>query len=397
MGKATQQASWEDRDQFEDESIVENEDDIHVAEEDFSRLLIAPTDWTVGTIYDLIGKQIQLNPEYQRRNVWQVKAKSQFIESLLLGIPIPQILLASKAGQKNAFLVLDGKQRLTTIKEFLDGAYTDGREFKLRDLRVLKQLNDMSWSSLKKDPEWSGRILNESLRTSVLRGWENESILYEIFYRLNSGSVKLSPMELRMSLLPGGFLKFIISWTENIGPIHKLLRKRQPDARMSDVELSIRYLAFQDANLEYAGDLKQFLDEFCKRRNSEFSSDSFASDRYRGALEIMNSAIDIGFVEFGDRDFCRKYVSGTYESRFNRAIFDVLVGSLSDSAVRDWVRLNPGSIKRLFEEVCSSSPEFIQAIETTTKSTTSTRNRFSIWYDALSRVAGLHLDMPKVK
>ena len=102
--------SWEDRDQFEDETTTENEEDIQVAAQDFERLLIAPSDWTVSTIYDLIGKQLQLDPAYQRRNVWQVKAKSQFIESLLLGIPIPQILLASKAGQKNSFLVLDGKQ-----------------------------------------------------------------------------------------------------------------------------------------------------------------------------------------------------------------------------------------------------------------------------------------------
>lgn len=71
----------------------------------------------------------------------------------------------------------------------------------------------------------------------MLKGLKNESVLYEIFYRLNSGRVKLSPTELRMSLLPGDFMKFIISWTESIGPIHHLRRKRQPDARMSDVEL----------------------------------------------------------------------------------------------------------------------------------------------------------------
>lgn len=104
------------RDQFEDEATAENEDDIRVAAQDFERLLIAPGDWTVSTIYDLIGKLLQLDPAYHRRNVWQVKAKSQFIESLLFGIPIPQILIASKEGQKNSFLVLDGKQRLSTIK-----------------------------------------------------------------------------------------------------------------------------------------------------------------------------------------------------------------------------------------------------------------------------------------
>lgn len=116
MTVADSEIPWDDRDEFENDAAVENEEDIQVAAAEFDRLLIAPSDWTVSTIYELIGKQLQLDPAYQRRNVWQSRAKSQFIESLLLGIPIPQILLASKAGQKNAFLVLDGKQRLNTIK-----------------------------------------------------------------------------------------------------------------------------------------------------------------------------------------------------------------------------------------------------------------------------------------
>ena len=141
------------------------------------------SDWTVSTIYDLIGKQLQLDPAYQRRNVWQAKAKSQFIESLLLGIPIPQILLASKAGQKNSFLVLDGKQRLSTIKEFLDGRSSDGRIFKLKGLRILTSLEGMSWRDLQSNDDWADRLSNEPLRTTVLRGWENESALYEVVSR----------------------------------------------------------------------------------------------------------------------------------------------------------------------------------------------------------------------
>lgn len=122
----------------------------------------------------------------------------------------------------------------------------------------------MTWTDLQNTDDWADRLRNEPLRTTVLRGWQNESVLYEIFYRLNSGSVKLSPMELRMSLLPGDFLKFIIAWTETIGPLHRLLRKRQPDARMSDVELAIRYLAFRDQQTRYAGDLKRFWMNFAK-------------------------------------------------------------------------------------------------------------------------------------
>lgn len=388
---------WDDRDQFEDDSIAENEDDISVSTADFERLVIAPSDWTVSTIYDLIGKQLHLDPAYQRRNVWQAKAKSQFIESLLLGIPIPQILLASKAGQKNAFLVLDGKQRLSTIKEFMDGNFSDGRVFRLRGLRILTELNGLNWNDLQQDDDWSGRLRNEPLRTTVLRGWDNESVLYEIFYRLNSGSVKLSPMELRMSLLPGEFLKYIIGWTETIGPVHHLLRKRQPDSRMSDVELAIRHLAFKDQQGQYAGDLKLFLDEFCRSKNLQFSSDPHEEDRCNSRLNDMNEAINCGLDEFTEKHFCRKFTDGDYETRFNRALYDVLVGALSYEPVRQWVRDHDGAMKAVYENVCSGHPEFIRSVETTTKSPESTRNRFEIWYRAVKDLTNIEVPVPDIK
>ena len=395
--KAQLEISWEDRDQFEDDAIAENEEDIHVAAKDFDRLLIAPSDWTVSTIYGLIGKQLQLDPAYQRRNVWQVKAKSRFIESLLLGIPIPQILLASRTGQKNSFLVLDGKQRLSAIKEFLDGFYSDGKAFRLKGLRILKSLENKTWSDLQNFEDWADRLSNEPIRTTVLRGWENESVLYEIFYRLNSGSVKLSPMELRMSLLPGDFLKFIIAWTETVGPIHHLLRKRHPDARMSDVELAIRYLAFRDQKTPYTGDLKAFLDDFCRTKNEDFATTSQSETLCKEFLLEMNEAIDIGLEEFGDKYFCKKYSNGSYETRFNRAVFDVLIGALSHKKIRAWTKKNPGAMKSLYEEVCTNNSDFVKSVESTTKSPEAVRTRFGTWYDKVSQASGVALQIPDVK
>lgn len=393
----TERIDWEDRDLFEVEEAVENESDINVLPVDFERLLIAPSDWTVSTIYDLIGKQLHLDPAYQRRNVWQAKSKSQFIESLLLGIPIPQILLASKAGQKNVFLVLDGKQRLTAIKEFIDGFHADGSSFKLKGLRILTELNGNSWEDLQGEEDWADRLRNEPLRTTVMRGWDNEAVLYEIFYRLNSGSVKLSPMELRMSLLPGDFLKFIIAWTEEIGPLHHLLRKRQPDARMSDVELAIRFLAFNDQQGQYTGDLKAFLDDFCRSKNEQFSKDSEYIMQTESLLNRMNFAINVGFQEFGEKNFCRKYTGNSYESRFNRAVFDVMMWSLISDDFSIWVSRNPGSTNEMFKAVCSGSSEFVKSIESTTKSTESTRARFTIWQAAIHKATGISLRVPDIR
>ncbi|WP_081724576.1 DUF262 domain-containing protein [Asticcacaulis sp. YBE204] len=377
---------------IETQDPMEDEGETTVTGEDFSQLIIAPSDWTVQTLHSQIGKQIDLDPEFQRRNVWNSKSKSIFIESLLLGIPIPQILLSSKPNQKNNFVVLDGKQRLLTIKEFIDGKLPNGRIFKLRNLRVLKDIEGKSWKDLEDDSEWSYRLLNETIRTAVIRGWKDERVLYEIFYRLNSGSVKLSPMELRMSLHPGEFLKFIIKWTEKPKNLHKILGKKASDPRMADVELAVRFLAFNMFDGAYRGDLKAFLDETCIDFNSKFSDKTF-STAVETALESMEGAIAVGIEEFGLKKFCRKIVDGNFETRFNRAIFDVLVGSMQNSGIRKFAKDHPGELLRVFTEV-SSDNDFTRAVETTTKSTSATHLRFERWYKAVGQLTGIQLNIP---
>lgn len=394
---ADEQQDWVDRDlEFEDDDSAETSADLSLNEDQFANLLVAPADWTIETLYVQIGKQIDLDPDFQRRNVWSAKAKSRFIESLLLGIPIPQILLSARPGKKSSFLVLDGKQRLISIKEFLDGKLPNGRIFRLRDLRILTELEGKSWDEMKDDPELSGKLLNETQRTTVLRGWSDESVLYEIFYRLNSGSVKLSPMELRMSLYPGDFLKFILRWTENIGPIHHLLRKRSPDPRMADVELAVRYLAFQDDSLTYSGDLKKFLDALCEQYNSQFHN-SKCSDAIANQLSDLNASINVGISLFGENRFCRKYREGAYEPRFNRAVFDVLTYSLANDKLRAWAVANKKNFVKAFEDLSDADPEFVRSVETTTKSIDSTRLRFDRWLAAIGKASGVKLVSPNIK
>lgn len=389
-------ADYTDRDEdFESLEATEQTDDYNLSDDDFGNLVIAPADWTIGTLYDQIGKQIDLDPAFQRRNVWSPSAKSSFIESLLLGIPIPQILLSSKPGERNSFLVLDGKQRLLTIKEFLEGRLPSGRVFRLKKLRVLKEIEGACWGDLKEDPSWSQRLLNETQRTAVIRNWGDEPVLYEIFFRLNSASVKLSPMELRMSLHPGMFLKFIVTWSETIGPLHEVISKKVPDPRMNDVELAVRYLAFRDNRFVYEGDLKKFLDEACVSLNQCFVENANCEEDVVSELQNMQNAIQTGMDEFDRRKFCRKYIDGEYENRFNRAIFDIQVGALSNQELREKVALDRGRFESVFKDV-SEENDFIRAIETTTKSTEATATRFGRFYSALSEAFGVELGMPKI-
>jgi len=394
MTKA-KQAELDLRDEdFEEEEPLERAEDLAINADDFEQLLVAPSDWTVQSLLHQIGKQIDLNPEYQRRGVWSQQAKSSFIESLFLNIPIPQILLAAKKDNRNAFIVLDGKQRLLTIKQFFDGKYENGATFSLANLRVLTLLEGQTWAEISGQSEWADRFLNTTQRTAVLRGWKNEDVLYEIFHRLNSGSVKLSPMELRMSLYPGGFLKFIIAWSETLGPIHTLLRLKTPDKRMSDVELAVRHLAFGDPELVYNGDLKKFLDGACLRYNKAFNN-STGPQEIRTRINQLEEGIAAAIKIFGTSNVCRKWKNGKYERRFNRAIFDIQVGSLSSPQLRIAVSKDGRSFEELFKTISDQDQEFVNSMEVTTKSVGAARKRFLTWYSAIEEKYGIAIEVAK--
>ncbi|GAB5459181.1 MAG: DUF262 domain-containing protein [Henriciella sp.] len=380
---------------FEDDSSVENSEDLSINDDDFHSIIVGPADWTIESLQKQIGNQIDLNPEFQRRGVWSKAAKCSFIESLFLNIPIPQILLASQKEKKNKFIVLDGKQRLLAINEFFDGRFDDGRPFKLKGMRVLSALENKSWADISELDDWPDTIKNHTQRTAVLRGWEKEATLYEIFHRLNSGSVKLSPMELRMALYPGPFLKYAIEKTETVAKIHELLKLKRPDKRMADVELLIRFLAFNDDEIEYAGNLKQFLDDTCVKYNAQLKENDDAGG-LDAKYENLTSAISAAMLIFG-KDVCRKYKNGEFENRFNRAIFDVIIGSLSNSEMRTAALAERSKFKRCFVDLSRSNLDFVNSVETTTKSIEATSLRFKSWYEKLQGDFDVALRVPRIK
>jgi hypothetical protein len=380
-------------DNFDVDEANEGSEDFRVRPEDFSDIFVIPSDWTVSTLRQEMRDIIDLDPDFQRRSVWNLKSKSKFIESLALGIPIPQILLAESPESRNNYLVLDGKQRLLTIKEFFEGILTDGKRFIVEGLTDLPEMNGKDWQEIAARHGKLARSIEAALiRTAIIRGWHNDNVLYEIFHRLNAGSVRLSPMELRMSLIRGPFIKEVVRRAGDIRSMQRMLNLSSPDKRMKDVEIAIRYMAFNDRTVTYRGNLKDFLDEFCRKQNKEFDYGRVNRD-----LDNLEDAISVGMQLFSDRTFARKYVpeEGRFEGAFNRAAFDVLAGSLSDPQVRTEALNNPVGFVSLYKDVCHND-EFRRAIETTTKSVEATRNRFDIWYTHVNQLYGSTLAVPTI-
>ncbi|NAX10176.1 DUF262 domain-containing protein [Burkholderia pseudomallei] len=360
---------------------------------------ITTTDWTVETIVSQIQKgNIDLNPQFQRRFAWTNLRRSQFIESLALRYPVPQIVLARDPSRSNRLLVLDGKQRLMTLAQFF-GVKKIGRTpldldpLKLTGLAIKTEWNDQTLSSIKRSGVRNRRWIddlavleNATIRSVVVSTWQSEEFLYSIFVRLNQGSLPLSPQELRQALKHGEFTSFADSYSGKSPGLRKILGLDGPDFRMRDVELFIRYIAFRLRASTYRGNLKLFLDETCDFFNQNWATQKTAIEKECRNLE---ASIAVALEVFGDENAFKKYMKTGYEARLNRAVFDVVVYALSEPTVRNALK-QPAKAKKLkteFERL-SLTPQFRKSVESTTKSLDATRTRFTRFLAIVNNVTG---------
>jgi len=189
--------------------LAESEDDLQSIDPSLlGQAVVFGTDWTAATLIDQLRRgNIKLDPIFQRRDAWDARRKSRFIESIVLGLPIPQIVLAEAKDDRGSFLVIDGKQRLLSLQQFA-GIGTDAPLI-LTGLKFRDELNAKTYDDFQNDSRLRNHrnaFDNQPIRTVVVKNWQKEDVLYLIFHRLNSETLPLSPQELRQALHPGPFL-----------------------------------------------------------------------------------------------------------------------------------------------------------------------------------------------
>lgn len=378
------------RDQQEDETDLFSEET-----GDLNQSVLFNTDWTVGTIIDQIKKgNISLDPQFQRRNAWDSGRKSRLIESLMLGLPVPNIVLAEVKGHKGKFIVIDGKQRLLSIMEFCD----ENNPLPLSELTLRQNLEGKTRDDIEADPALAPALTefdNQSIRTIVIRNWPSEKFLYVIFYRLNSGSLPLSPQELRKALHPGEFLDYLEKYLENGGGVAKVLPQGTLDRRMRDSELALRYVAFELFYPEkYGSSFKAFLDDAVKYFNSDWKSKIVELDK---VLKKQDRAVDAALAVFGPRDVFRKWNGTTFEKRINRAVFDVICRYFDDDATINAAKAKKEAVADGFKTLCEGNDEFRRSIEQTTKTPLATETRMRLWGETLAKIIGKQFDKASVR
>lgn len=370
---------------LEDDPSDENLDDLYVGEKSLANAVLYNTDWTTETLIHQVRKgSIDLTPSFQRRDAWSLIRKSQFIESILLNFPVPPLTLAEKSNSKT-FLVVDGKQRLTTLAQFfglLEGSQRNN--FALRGLKELVPLNGKTAREIELEfPDLYMRLENYSIRTNVIRGWKNDEVLYSIFLRLNSGSVKLSAQELRQALHPGPFATWILDYSEGSDALRSIFPGPEPDFRMRDLELIVRYFGFQVHLESYRGDLKRFLDTTVSRLNEDWPIVHRQVEHIATQFEKMH---DAAVQVFGPDHVYRKWNGDAWENRLNRAVFDLITFyHRTDAQIASFID-HGDEIVDAFKTICEESYEFRDAIETTTKSIEAVSTRLGIWGSILERI-----------
>lgn len=324
------------------------EDDVSFSEYEISA---SPNDFNIRTLFDFIDSGIVKIPGFQRNYVWDIKRASKLIESLLIGIPIPQIFLYEQG--KNEFLVIDGQQRYFTIYFFKKKRFPrKEKRFELRkifqdykgipeniisnneyftdfNLRLPEQLpdkknkfNKLNYSTLSEDDRTALDL--RTIRNIIIKqnsADDGDSVVFEIFNRLNSGGVNLKPQEIRTSLYHSKFYDMLYRINMN-SDWRNLTPQNTPDLNMKDVEILLRGFAMLINHDKYKPSLTKFLNDFsAKARKFDEGKIQFLEGLF-GEFAKELAAID-------------KKVFFTKGGRFNISVYESIFVALCEKSYKD--------------------------------------------------------------
>ena len=371
-----QEGEWID---FEDD-LIDSSEDISFTEYDISA---SPNDFNIKTLFDFIGSGVVKIPGFQRNYVWDIKRASKLIESIIIGIPIPQIFLYEES--KNKFLVIDGQQRYMTIYYFMKKRFP--RNEKRLELRIIfdqnkgipesilnnneyfidfnlalptsqpgqkNKFNGLNYFTLDDDDKGSFDL--RTIRNIIIKQNapdDEHSVVFEIFNRLNSGGVNLRPQEIRTSLFHSPFYDMLyrINLNDNW---RSLTPSKTPDLNMKDVEILLRGFAMLIEGQNYKPSMTKFLNKF------SLMAKSFPETN----IQYLES-IFLAFLEKTKMSAEPLFHSKT--GRFNISVFEsIFVASCSESFDQKVVNIKDLDFEKVID--LKNDRDFIDATQSDTAS-----------------------------
>lgn len=254
---------------------VTSEDEDYISAPPDYQISTYPADFTLEVLHQKWQAGEILIPEFQRDFVWKQTQASKLIESFLVGLPVPPVYVYTER-ESQYFLVIDGQQRLKSIFYFFEGYFGEvvqgqRRVFQLTGLSPDSRFKDKAFAALQEPDQ--RRLKNAVLRSFVVQQLdpEDDTSMYHIFERLNTGGTLLTNQEIRNCVFDGAFTK-TLEVLNQFPEWRKILGKDGSDSRKKDVELLVRFFAMRDLSA-YQKPMKDFLSTFM-RRNKDASQDA---------------------------------------------------------------------------------------------------------------------------
>lgn len=379
----------DEKDNEEDYPNEDEDNEVYTIPEKQRKIVAVSSEPTIKGICERIDKgRLKAQPEFQRKYVWKDKStlKSKLIESVLLKVPIPVIYTAEE--EDGSEVVIDGQQRLLTFHSFLRN------EFKLRGLQILNELNGTDYKSLGEINEsLQDEIDSYPIRVIKILKESHKDVRFDVFERLNRGSVKLNDQELRNCIYRGpfnDFLKEIIEYED----YQSMLGGTSKD-RMQDMELALRFFTFYKFTyLSYNPPMKKFLNDFMKEVQY---LDEKSIDEYR---KIFKNAISMAKTTFGDSAFFLITIDKNkkltnYPRVINKGLFDVVMFGFARYQ-QNQIMPYKDALKEELIWLQTANNEFQESITGAgTDSKQKVEAKFNIWLNSLKQIIGTPKNEPR--
>lgn len=337
-------------------------------------LNLYPIDYPFETLVqraNAIPPKLILNPEFQRKYKWDKdgnERSSKFIESCLMRIPLPACYFAENENGHHD--VIDGVQRITTIKKFFNN------EFKLEGLTVFKELNHKTFSEL---GEFKNELESTTIRCVILRKENPQELVKEIFARLNQGAVQLSSQEIRHAIYPGSLDYLLTELGQHpfIGSFGKgEAGVKEKDSREQE-EMILRFFAMQSDLEDYEDNLSKYLDKYID------TNQILDEERISILKNDFTTTLEKCLFVFDNNPFVN---TAKEKQRQGLVYYDLLMWDLRNRTM-EFLIANKEAIVLKFNELCLDR-NFDKTLSGGLQSKSAILRRRSLWREKINTING---------
>lgn len=327
-----------------------------------------------NSIFDYIRRlnegRIFLSPDFQRHVVWKPEQKSRFIESVLMGLPLPPIYL--KKDSATRYIVVDGLQRTSTLRDFMAGKLTlsglepDGRN-------ILEGANINTLDNIKEGLK--AQFEDRQMFIYVMEPSVPMSVVYDVFNRINTGGTQLSRQEIRNCIFQGNSTSLLTSLAENT-TFKTSIGYGIKDLRMKDREAVLRCLAFavQNYELDYDGSMDKYLEKAMTKINKMKTEE--VDELKHHALDVFATTERI----YGDANF--RIPTDYTRGRINIAVMETVFHCFYQA---DKKPIDNQLLRSAFESLLEND-EYLGAVRWSTGSTSQVKTRFRMAHNVFDQL-----------